>query len=173
MTATSLFYTNEKHAKTQPRIMDFTFQITAAKTVVLYPVGADCFSFFDAITQAQIDAYLGLANDFPASYFDATAMGNDTFGGLIRMSGSPSTAGQAGLAVRMEAKCYSGAGNTTLVQRAAIGSAGITASTLETAVAISASGNLAFKIDFGNTPDFDALTAGLISVKVWWVAAPV
>jgi len=171
MSATGLFYTNEKHPKTQPRIMDFTFQITAAKTVVQYPVGADCFSFFDAITQAQINAYLGTTNEFPVTYFDATSMGADTFGGLIRMSGAPATVGQAAVAVRLEAKYYSAAGLTTVVERAALGSAGITASTLETAVAVSTNGNLAFKVDFGNTPDFDGLTSGLITIRVYWIAS--
>lgn len=164
MSSTGLFYVNEKHPKTQPRRLDFTFQITAAKTVSVYPVGADCFSFFDAITQAQIDAYLGSTNEFLAALFDSTAMGADAFGGIIKMGG------QAGSVVRMEAKCFSGTGNATLVSRAAIGSAGLAASTLETACGISTSGNLAFKVDFGNTPDFDALTTGIIIISVWWIA---
>ena len=170
MSATSLFYSNEKHPKTQPRVMDFTFEITAAKTVSLYPVGADCFSFFDAITQDQIDEYLGVDDDFAAAIFDSTSMGADAFGGIIRMSGAPATQGQAFSAVRLEAKCYSGSGLTTIVERGALGSDGLTASTLETAVGVSASGNLAFKVDFGNTPDFDTLTAGMIVIRVYWVA---
>ena len=175
MSRQPLFYWNEKHAKSQPGVLDFTYQITAAKTVSPTPQGADSFTFFDAITQNQIDTYLGLANDFPATYFDATAMGADTFGGLVRMSGitppsvTPVTA-QAFQSVKMEAVCYSGAGNTTSVFRAALGSAGITASTLETATAVSPTGNLAFKIDFGNTPDFDALTAGIIIVRLYWIS---
>ena len=31
-----------------------------------------------------------------------------------------------------------------------------------------ASGNIGFKVDFGNTPDFDALTAGTIAIKIIW-----
>lgn len=170
MSATSLFYSNEKHPKTQPRVMDFTFQITGAKTVSLYPVGADCFSFFDAITQQQIDEYLGVDDDFDADLFDSTSMGADTFGGIIRMSGAPSTMGQAFQAVRLEATCYSGSGLATVVQRGALGSAGLTATTLQTAVGVSAAGNLAFKVDFGNTPDFDTLTSGMIVIRVYWVA---
>jgi hypothetical protein len=164
MSATSLFYANEKHPKTQPHRMDFTFQITAAKTVVSYPVGADVYPAFDALTQAVIDRYLGSTNEFLATLFDATSMGADAFGGLINMKG------QAASVVRMEAKCYSGTGNATLVARAAIGSAGLTASTLETAVGVSSSGNIGFKVDFGNTPDFDALTSGIIIVSVWWIS---
>ena len=61
-------------------------------------------------------------------------------------------------------------GLATLVERAALGSAGMTASTLETACAISPAGNLAFKVDFGNTPDFDGLTAGMIRTRLYWIA---
>lgn len=171
MSASSLFYWNERHGKTQPRILQFNYRITAAKTVSPYPAGADSFSFFDAVTQAQIDAYLGNSSDFAASLFDATAMGADTFGGLVRMSGYGSaTYGQALSVVSMEAFCASGAGLATIVNRVADGNAGLTASTLETAVGVSAAGNIGFKIDFGNTPDFDALTAGLIVVRIAYVA---
>lgn len=170
MSRVPLTYWNEKHAKTQPGVLDFTYQITAAKTVSPAPQGADSFTFFDAITQNQIDTYLGTANDFLAAQFDATAMGADTFGGLVRMSGSPSILAQAFQCIKMEARCFSGTGNTTVVERAALGSAGITASTLETACAVSTSGNLAFKIDFGNTPDFDALTSGIIVVRLYWIS---
>ena len=172
MTAQGLFYWNEKHGKSQPRIMDFTYQITAAKTVSPYPQGADSFTFFDAITQNQIDTYLGVASDFPASYFDATAMGTDAFGGIIRMSGqTPSgitpTSAQASQIVRMDAKVYSGAGFTTISERAAFGPTGMTASTLETACAISSTGNLAFKFVLTG---LDALTAGMIAVRVYWIS---
>ena len=74
MPSQPLFFWNEKHAKSQPNVLDFTYQITAAKTVSPVPQGADSLTSFDAITQATIDNYLGVANDFPATYFDATAM---------------------------------------------------------------------------------------------------
>lgn len=169
MSATGLFYTNEKHAKTQPRFMDFTYSITAAKTVSPYPIGADSFTFFDAITQAQIDAYLGTTNEFLAAQFDATAMGTDAFGGLIRMSGAPSTVGQAAVAVRLVGQVYSGAGFATLTTGAALGSAGIAASTLSTAVAVSTNGNLAFRFV---ATGLDALTSGIIVIRVGWIATP-
>lgn len=167
---TPLFYNNEKHYKTQPRCMKFMFKITAAKTVTPVPVGADCLTLFDApASQAVIDSYLSspektVANDFLLAAFDATAMGADAFAGIINMNG------QARSAVGLVARCYSGTGGATLVQRAVAAQTALTASTLETAVAASAGGNLAFKIDFGNTPDFDALTAGLIEVEIYWIA---
>jgi hypothetical protein len=170
MTGQPLFFWNDKHGKTQPRVMDFTYQITAAKTVSPIPQGADSFVFFDAITQAQVDAYLGVANDFNYLIWDSTSMGADTFGGIVRMSGSPSTYAQGFSAIRMEAVCYSSAGLTTAVTRAANGSTGLTNSTLATEYGISSSGNLGFKVDFGNTPDFDGLTSGLITVRLYWIS---
>lgn len=170
MSATGLFYTNEKHAKTQPRVMDFTINITGAKAGSIYPQGADCYFFWDSVTQNQIDTYLGSSTDFNANLFDSTAMGNDAFGGIIRMSGAPSTYGQASAVLWLEAKCYSSAGLTTLVERAAYGSPGLTASTLETAVGVSTLGNIGFKVDFGNSPDFDGLTSGLIRIRIGWIA---
>lgn len=166
---TAVYYNNEKHAKTQSRSMDFVFRFTAAKTIVPVPVGADCFTFFDAVTQAQIDAYLTsptktVANDFLVTLFDATAMGADTFGGIINMGG------QAASVISLEAKCYSGTGGSTLVTRSVSAISTLTASTLETAVGISPAGNLAFKVDFGNTPDFDALTAGTIVISVKYIS---
>ena len=165
-----LFYWNEKHAKTQPRVLDFSYSITAAKTVSPTCQGADSLAFFDAKTQAQIDAYLGSASDFAEAIFDATSMGADTFGGIVRMSGSPSTIAQGFQILKMEAVCYSETGLATVVQRGALGSAGLTASTLETACGISTLGNFGFKINFGNTPDFDALTAGMIVVRLYYIS---
>jgi hypothetical protein len=170
-----LFYWNEKHGKTQTRVIDLTYAISAAKTAAPIVQGQDSLAFFDAITQAQIDAYLGVANDFPVTYFDSTSMGADTFGGLVRMSGiTPSgvtpTAAQGFQLAKMEAFCASGTGGSTLVSRYANGTTGMTASTLETACAISTTGNFGFKIDFGNTPDFDALTSGLIVVRLYWIS---
>lgn len=165
-----LFYWNEKHAKTQVRTLDLSFSITGAKTCSPLVPGLDCYSFYDAITQTDVDNYLGVANDFNYLYWDSTAMGNDTFGGIVRMSGSPSTYAQGYQLAKMEAYCASGTGGSTLVSRFANGASGMTASTLETACAISSSGNFGFKIDFGNTPDFDGLTSGLIVVRLFWIS---
>lgn len=167
MSRQPLFYWNEKHAKTQPGVLDFTYQITAAKTVSPVPQGADSFSFFDAITQAQIDAYLGTPNDFLAAQFDATAMGTDAFGGIVRMSGSPSILAQGFQLLKMEALLFSGAGLATVAQAAALGSVGIAASTLGTACALSTSGNIGFKFV---TTGLDALTAGIIVVRLYWIS---
>lgn len=162
--STSLFYWNEKHGRTQVRTINLAYSITAAKTVTALPSGIDCLTAFDALTQAQIDAYLGNSSDFLLAKFDATSMGAHAFGGVVNMLG------QAHAVVSMEAHCASGTGLATIVSRFAIGSTGLTSTTLETAVGISTAGNIGFKISFGATPDFDALTAGLIIVKLNWLA---
>jgi hypothetical protein len=167
MPSQPLFFWNEKHAKSQPNVLDFTYQITAAKTVSPVPQGADSLTSFDAITQATIDNYLGVANDFPATYFDATAMGTDAFAGIIRMSGSPSILAQSFQLLKLEARVMSGTGLGTVSDRAAFGSVGMTASTLETATAQSSTGNLAFKIVVSG---LDALTSGMIIARLYWIS---
>lgn len=163
--STPLFYWQEKLGKTQPRIAIFAYDITAAKTVSPRVFGYPVTTTFDAIAaQATIDDTLGTTNEFLISAFDATAMGNDTFGGVVGM------ANQASSLLWMEAKCYSGTGGSTMVERTVKASSSLTASTLATECAVGAYGNLAFKVDFGNTPDFDALTSGLIVVRLAWLS---
>lgn len=169
----ALFYWNPSFGKTQPRYLTLAWQITAAKTVSQLPMGTPVLTTFDAIaSQTTIDNFLGTSSEFTIAQFDATAMGNDTFGCIINMSGnsaSGSGTGQASSAIGFEVSCYSASGFTTEVRRASL-NAGLTASTLETAMGVGASGNMAFKVDFGNTPDFDGLTSGLILAKIYWIS---
>jgi hypothetical protein len=159
-----LFYWNEKFGKTQARCLELVWSITAAKTVAARPIGTPVLTAFDAIsTQATIDNFLGTSSEFLVAAFDSTAMGADTFACIINMGG------QAKYVSHMEVVCYSGTGGATRVE-VAVAEGSLTASTLETALDLGASGNIAFKCDFGNTPDFDALTAGLIVARVYWVA---
>lgn len=164
MADTSLFYWNEKFGKTQPRCVELVWKITGAKAVSHLPIGAPTLVAFDAIaSQAVIDDFLGTTSEFLVAAFDATAMGNDAFACIINM------AGQASYVSHMEVCCYSATGGSTAVTRSVYKSS-LTASTLETALALGASGNIAFKVDFGNTPDFDGLTDGLIVARVYWVS---
>jgi hypothetical protein len=71
---------------------------------------------------------------------------------------------------KMVAKCYSSTAGSTLVERCVQASSALTASTLVTECAVGANGNMAFKVDFGNTPDFDGLTSGTIEIELYWVA---
>ena len=164
MTASPLFYYQDKLGKTQPRVIQLQWQITAAKTISTIPMGTPVLTAFDAIsTQATINTFLGTTDEFTVAQFDSTSMGADAFGCIINMSG------QAAAICGFEISCYSAAGLTTEVRRASL-PAGLTASTLETALGLGAYGNLAFKVDFGNTPDFDGLTAGLIIARVYWIS---
>lgn len=172
-----LFYTNEKHAKTQLRELEFIFQITAAKTVVVYPRGADILPLFDATTQAVIDAYLGTTNEFLLAQFDATSMGTDAFGGIINMGTmtSPGTysssltaqAGQAAALVSVEVSTQSGTSFGTWFPTAAFGPTGLASTSLTTGCALGANGNIAFRAILTGV---DALTSGLIKVVVKWIA---
>ncbi len=164
MADTGLFYWNEKLGKTNPRELVLIWEITGAKTVVNVPVGSPNYPVFDAIaTQAVINDFLGTTDEFTVAQFDSTSMGADAFGGLVNM------AGQVQSVLGFTAECYSGTGGSTLVTRESL-DIGLTASTLETAVGLGAQGNMAFKVNFGNTPDFDGLTEGTIKVTIYWIS---
>jgi hypothetical protein len=163
MAETSLMYWQEQFGKTQPRVLRLEYNITAAKTVAPLASNSAVLTTFDAIaTQATIDNHLGTSSEFLVAAFDSTAMGNDTFGGVVNM------AGQAKKLLMMVATCYS-ASNTVVTRQCQV-STTLTASTLTTECALGASGNVAFKVDFGNTPDFDGLTAGTIVVELHWIS---
>jgi len=106
-----------------------------------------------------IDDFLGVAGDVALADFDATAMGDDAFGMIVNMKGHVASAHA------LEATCYSGTGGATAVKRVVV-PAGLTASTLATQCEVTPAGNLALRVDFGNTPDFDALTSGVIHVRI-------
>jgi hypothetical protein len=164
MSGPSLFYYNDQWGKVQPQVLRLQFEITAAKTVKPIVSNSASLTTFDAIAaQATIDDFLGTSSEFTAAQFDATSMGADAFGVIVDMKG------QAKSVVQMVARCYSNTGGADLVTRQAKGGS-LAASTLETAVACGASGNVAGKVVFGNTPDFDGLTAGVIDIEIHWIA---
>jgi hypothetical protein len=139
----------------QPEVLRLRFQITAAKTVTPIIGDQPCLSTFDAIAaQTTIDNFLDTSSEFTIAKFDATAMGADAFGGVVDMG--------------KQCRKVLGTAGATLVTRQVKASSALTDSTLETAVAKGADGNIAFKVDFGNTPDFDALTAGVIEIDIEW-----
>lgn len=161
----SLAYYQDQLGKVDPHVTQLVYNITAAKTVAPVPANSASLVAFDAIaSQSVIDDFLGTSSEFLVAAFDATAMGADTFACIVNM------AGQMKQLVYVEALCYSGTGGSTLVTRAVQASASLTASTLATEAAVGASGNVAVKVDFGNTPDFDALTAGTIVIKLHWIS---
>lgn len=141
----------------------FFWQITAAKTVSPLPIDdATALTGFDAITQAAIDAHLGSTNEFAGAAFDATAMGDDAFAAIFNLQRQGDELALA------KAYCYSGTAGATLVEQAVVASATLTDSTLATEAAMSSLGNVAVRVAFGNTPDFDALTSGIIQIDLHW-----
>lgn len=157
----SLYYKSEEVAVADVRVLTLAWKITGAKTVVPMPQNNAVLTTFDAIAaQSTIDNFLDTTNEFLIAAFDATAMGADTFGGIVAMQG------QASKLHYLKYACYSATGGLTVVPGAVISSSALTASTLATECALGASGNLAFKINFGNTPDFDGLTSGMIVVEL-------
>lgn len=162
MADTSLYYYQDQWGKVQPRILRLQYRITGAKTCVPIISNSATLTTYDALaSQAVINDFLSTTNEFTLAQFDATSMGADTFGVLVNMSLQCKTV------VMMVASCYSA--TNTLVTRQVLGGT-LAASTLETAVQVGAFGNIGVKVDFGNTPDFDGLTAGTIDIAVHWIS---
>ena len=117
-----------------------------------------------AFTQALIDAHLGTSSEFTAAQYDATSMGADAQGIILDMGG------QCEDVLFMAAKCYSAADGGTQVELGVKKSSTLTDSTLTTEVAVGANGNVGIKLDWTNSPDFDALTAGQVVIDLYWRA---
>ena len=161
----SLAYYQEQFGKVDPHKLTLEYKITGAKAASAIVSNSASYLTFDAISaQSVIDGFLGTTNEFLVAAFDATAMGADTFAVIVDMQGQMKTL------TRVVAKCYSGTGGSTLVERCVQASSALTASTLATEAAVGANGNCAVKVDFGNTPDFDGLTSGTIVIELYWVA---
>lgn len=167
MSQASLMYYNEVFGKGVPRRLRLTYYITGAVTVSARPLAAapGALIVFGAVaTQSVIDNFLGTTSEFDYLAFDATSMGADTCGVIVNMRG------QAADLISVEASCFSESGLATLVTRHAQKSTALTATTLATEAALGANGNIAFKINWGNTPDFDGLTSGTINFDINWIA---
>lgn len=157
----SLKYYNEQLQAVAPIRTVLTFKITgAAAAAPIVPNSASLISF-GAISQAQINELLGSTNEFDAAAFDSTAMGADATGVIANFGG------QIRKLSHVNMRCFSGTGGADRVERSAQAGT-LTASTLETACAVSSKGNLGVKTNWGNTPDMDALTGGTIEIEVFW-----
>lgn len=163
--STSLTYWSDKLGRTQSQVLTFDFNITGAGTSALVVVGSPVLTTYGAFaSQAVIDSFLGTTNEFLLSAFDATAMGADAFGGVIDMNG------QVARVVKMYARFHSGTAGITVVDNQVAASTALTASTLATEVAKGANGNIGFRVAWGNTPDFDALTVGTMTIEIHWIS---
>lgn len=150
----------------QLKVLKLVWKITGAKAVQPLPItNSAVYAFFDAISsQTTIDNFLGTEDEFTTTQFDSTTMGADAFGVLVSMQG------QALSVQSMTARCYSGTGGATLVTRQCQASTVLPNSTLGTAIAVGADGNIGLTVDFGNTPDFDGLTSGTIEIEITWLS---
>lgn len=161
--ANSIFMWQESLEKTVPHVTQLCYKITGAKTIVpqLQGLQAAALTAFDAIaSQSVIDNFLGTTNEFLVAAFDATAMGTDAFAVIVNMKG------QAAQLAGMDVRVLSGTnGATETIASASVGT--LTASTLETAYALGAYGNIAVK---SVLTGLDALTAGQIIVNLRWVS---
>jgi hypothetical protein len=159
-----LAYWNDQVSKGTPRRLRLVWNITGAKAFALVPQSTLALVSADAITQADLDAFLGTASEVDGLAFDATAMGNDTFGGVVDLGG------QAAKVVQMSAVCFSNTGGSDRVERQCQAATALTNSTNSTQVAVTSQGNLAFRAVFGNTPDFDGLTSGTVVIDFDWIS---
>ena len=146
-------------------VSTFRFTITAANTTQNLPIDDTRALSGQAaaeLTLAIIDAHLGTSSEFTAAQFDATSLGADAQGIVIDMGG------QVGELIGVWGTCYSATGGATQSIAGDIPSTTLTDSSLRTECALGANGNVGIKFDWGNSPDFDGLTAGQIVIDVHW-----
>lgn len=153
-------YWGDKAQRSQPEVLDLYYVITAAKTVSDKNKNV-ALTAFDAIaSQSVINDFLGTTDEFLVAAFDSTAMGADAFAAIVQMEG------QVSELISAKAVCYSGSDGATVVTQGVASVSALTASSLSTQAAKGAYGNMAVRVAFGNTPDFDALTSGLIHLQL-------
>ncbi len=163
MADTSLFYYNDQWGKVQPRILRLQYNITGTAACSAIVSNSASMPVYAAISaQATIDDFLGTTDEFTVAQFNATALGADAFGVIANMQG------QCAKVVQMVARCYSNTGGADLVTRQC--QATTLAGTLITACQVGAYGNIGLTVVYGNSPDFDGLTAGTIDIEVHWIA---
>lgn len=155
-------------------VMQLQWKITAAKTVQPLPLSmGGVLTLVDAAaSQAAIDSFLMTTNEFLLAAFDATAMGTDAFGCLVKMNGLQETAthngvGQVASVQAMVANVYSGTNGATVVTSGVASSTTLTASSNTSQIAVGAAGDIAFRLV---SAGLDALTGGLISVNIYWTS---
>ncbi len=162
MSQASLMHWQDQFNKGITRCDSFIWSITGAAASILVPAQSGVLSTYGALTQAQIDAFLGSTTEINYLAYDATAMGADAFGAIFNFNGQVASLSQ------VVATCYSA--SNTIVTREMPTSTTLTNSSLTTEAAVTSLGNVGVKVDFGNTPDFDGLTAGRIRLDLYWVS---
>lgn len=154
-----LFYWQDKVGKTNPHIMSATYQITGAGAAAEVPKGLPVLQTYAALTQAQINDFLGTVDEFTAAQFDTTAMGVDSVGFIVNM------AGQCKQLVAAEVILFTGAGVTVGAYRQL--DTGLTASSLTTQATVGEFGNVAARFI---VTGLDAATAGNYFLQLKWIS---
>lgn len=166
MADTSLIYWQEKLGKTQARRLRISWSVVSGAFTECVAGNPILLTQAAIAAQSTINNFLGTTAEFDYLAFDATSMGTDALGVIIDMKG------QAIKVLAAHLNLYSSTYLGTAAGARALGSAGITATTLETAVAcgysssITGSGNIAFK---GVISGLDSAT-GLVVLDVDWIA---
>lgn len=149
-----LFFWQDKIGRNNPHVVQFMFQITAAKTVSQLPQGTPVLTSFDALaSQAVIDSFLGTTNEFLLAQFDATSLGVDAFGCIVNFGR------QADQLYAVEAYVDD---LTTRVDVAMAASTTLSSSSLTNGCAKGADGNIAARLVMTG---LDALTSGILSIR--------
>ena len=157
MSSPGLFFWQDKIGKSNPHVVQFMYQITAAKTVSQLPQGTPTLTSFDALaSQAVIDDFLGTTNEFLLAQFNAVSLGVDAFGLICNFSK------QCDELFMVEAYVDD---LTTRVEASFPAVTTLTSSSLTTQCAKGADGNMAARLILTG---LDALTSGIIVVKFYF-----
>lgn len=157
MTSPGLFFWQDQIGKNNPHVVQFMYQITAAKTVSQLPQGTPTLTTFDALaSQSVIDDFLGTTNEFLAAQFDAVAMGVDAFGCIVNFGK------QADDLFMVEGYVDD---LTTRVEKSIPAVATLTSSSLTNQCAKGSFGNMATRLVLTG---LDALTSGVIVIKFYF-----
>lgn len=154
-----LVLNNDKLARNQPHKVEYTLIVTGAKAsrqpvLLQNPVILTGYDAATTLTQAGVDAFLGIASTIPcATCFDATSLGTDAIGFVLNM------AAQVDKVIALEVSGQ--LGGTALVPVFLEASQVALTSSLSSAVA-AADGNIYGRLVLTG---LDAATAGHISIK--------
>ena len=158
MASTSLYYYGQELAQAIPYDLTLAYSISASRTVSPSPQSHASLITFGALTQAQIDNYLGTTSEFLAAQFDGASMGAESFGVLVNMLGQ----GKSVHGFESHAALLAG---TTVVQSLGSSVTTLTSSAVANQIAVGSSGNIAMKFSITG---FDALTTGSLIVRALW-----
>tara|TARA_B100001094_G_scaffold219408_1_gene213521 strand:+ start:8153 stop:8668 length:516 start_codon:yes stop_codon:yes gene_type:complete len=151
-------------------VSEYRLNITGAKAQSPLPMDDSSILLgFDGDhpTQSEIDSHLGTSSEFLAAAFDSTSIDADSEAIIIDLGG------QVDELVYVELSFISsdsGATAATVVNRYLKPIAALQSSTAASECAKGANGNVAIKILWGNSPNFDGQTEGQIVVRVHWRA---